>query len=780
MKSKFIAHVKKDLNGEWIVQSLEDHLNATATMAGVFASAFENRDWGELLGYWHDLGKFHPKWQSHIRRETGYVDDAHLESQSGKINHSTAGAVLSLDLFKNHPSSRLIAYPVAGHHAGLPDWDPDDAGGDLVNRLFADTFEGLIRKEDLEEIKKIPEAEEYINKKPPVSIPLGIDTTDKFKQSKEHYHLWIRMLFSCLVDADFLDTEEFMEPEKSTERGKYLSLKELKTRFDEFMETKIRTDTDINRKRKEILDTCRLKAVNKPGFYSLNVPTGGGKTLSSIAFALEHAIKHDKRRIIVAIPFTSIIEQTAKVLKYGTDNDNEILERINKGNVLFGEDQVIEHHSNLDPDKETPQSRLASENWDAPIIVTTNVQLFESLYASRTSQCRKLHNLVNSVIILDEAQMLPPEFLYPILSVLKGLVEHFGATVLLMTATQPALEGSIGAQPNILNGLKDVSHIIDDPDSLAEDFKRVEVKFPDKPGENSNDWDIIVDELVQYDQVLCIVNTRKDCRDLHSRMPEGTVHLSALMCGEERSEIINEIKGKLNANKPVRVISTQLVEAGVDIDFPVVYRALTGFDSIAQAAGRCNRENKLSSQGKLGKVVVFEPPQSSPPGLLRKGEDSTKFLLRNEDVKDLHPEFFIKYFEHFYASVNNFDIPDFTNRLVYDAGEFKFQFRTFAQNFNLIDDKHQRGIVVWYKNEKTGKGSYELIDSLRKNGPSRKLTRKLQRFVVNVPLHVFNKMRENGYVEEVSRYWVQSSSGIYTPGIGLITDDTQWIGESVI
>jgi len=789
-KKKFIAHVKQNSDSLWEKQTLENHLNGVSKTAGEFATEFGNKDWGELLGYWHDLGKFLPSWQAYLLRNSGCDPDAHIEGNNNRPNHSSAGAVLAYDKLKKHPISRLLAYGIAGHHAGLPDAEAPSIGDALAARVFKNPLNPILDVEEINTIRQIPEAKEFLEKKIPTSPPLGVSKPEEMEKRKEHLHLWQRMLFSCLVDADFLDTERFMNPEKYTERSNYLSLAQLKDRFDNFMKEK-HSDLAINKKRNEILKQCRNKASLHPGFFSLTVPTGGGKTLSSMAFALEHAqhfLRHsgmselqkkDKRRIIMAIPYTSIIEQTAKVFKYGTDNDEEIEERIKSGRTLFGEEQVIEHHSNLDPEKETSKNRLASENWDAPIIVTTNVQLFESLFESRTSSCRKLHNIVNSIIILDEVQMLPPEYLKPILSVLKGLVEHFGVTVVLMTATQPSLVGKIGSDLNSFEGLSDVTNIIVDPDALSKEFQRIEIKMPDDLGIRS-EWSDIANELVNYRQVLCIVNTRNDCRQLHSLMPGDTVHLSAFMCGEERSEIISEIKKKLRNGKPISVISTQLVEAGVDIDFPVVYRALAGLDSIAQAAGRCNRENKLASEGKLGKFIVFNPPKSAPTGLLRKGEDACKTILRTNNVSELTPELFTKYFLQFYPNLNGFDKPHFYEQLVQEAGEFKFQFRSLARDFKLIDNT-QRSIVVWYENIKTGTNSEKLINELRFKGPSRLLGRKLQRFIVNISVNCFNRLFQMDYIEEINGYWVQKDSVMYKPGLGVLCNESDWIyGDGVV
>jgi CRISPR-associated endonuclease/helicase Cas3 len=524
-------------------------------------------------------------------------------------------------------------------------------------------------------------------------------------------------------------------------------------KFDEFMNQK-KPASELNKKRNEILNQCRKKANLEPGFFSLTVPTGGGKTLSSMAFALEHAIKYKKEKIIVAIPYTSIIEQTAEVFR-----------------SVFGDDQVVEHHSNLDPEKENHKNRLASENWDAPIIVTTNVQLFESLLGNKTSVCRKLHNIVNSVIILDEAQMIPTHYLKPILSVLKGLVNNFGVTVLSMSATQPALTGKIGSAPNIIDGLENVTEIIDEPDELSKNFKRVNFIIP-QDFNKSETWDEIAEKLQQHDQVLCIVNKRDDCRALHKLMPEGTIHLSGYMCGEERSEVISHIKTKLKNNEQIRVISTQLVEAGVDIDFPVVYRALTGLDSIAQAAGRCNRENKIAEGGK---VCVFIPPTPSPQGYLRKCEDAGKAILRNFKGTEFTPSLYSEYFKYLYSNLNSFDAADFHSHLVRDAGIFEFQFKEYAEKFNMIDDKKQMSIIVRYKN------STVLIDQLKFAGASKELLRKLQRYIVNVPIYTFNKIREANYIEEINGYWVQSDENLYKPGLGLMVNEKDWTyGDGVI
>lgn len=772
MNDNFIAHIKKNPDGSWAKPHLlSEHLTSVGKIAGEFASEFENKDWAEFAGCLHDLGKYNPDWQRYIRRETGYYDEeAHIENKSNRPNHSTAGAIIPFVKFNKSPVAKLLAYVIGGHHSGIPNWI-----GQLDGRIKNEN--GELNTAELDNIYQIEEAREFINKNIPSSKP----SIYKWNNDNEHWHLWIRMLFSCLVDADFLDTENYMQNEEKV-RGDYLSIEELKERFDKYISEK-KSDSELNKKRGEILKQCIEKSKLKPGFFSLTVPTGGGKTLSSIAFALNHAIHHKKKRIIVAIPYTSIIEQTAKVFKYGSDNDEEIELRKNLGKFLFGEDQVIEHHSNIDPDEETSKSRLASENWDAPIIVTTNVQLFESLFANKTSSCRKLHNIVNSIIILDEAQMLPPQYLKPILSVLNGLVKYFGVTVLLMSATQPALKGEIGTKPISFKGIETITEIIDDPEKLAKDFKRVNIHFPEDLNKKSA-WQDIAEQLKEHKQVLCIVNTKNDCRKLHSLMPEDTYHLSTFMCGEERSEKISEIKNKLKNGETIRVISTQLIEAGVDIDFPVVYRALSGLDSIAQAAGRCNRENKLPEPGE---VVIFVPPNPSPIGHLRKAEDACRSIIRNNNYSEFTPDLYTKYFKYFYSNLNNFDEADFEILLVknvYDSQNkyvFNFAFKEFAEKFHLIDSRNQRSIIVWYESTKTNRSSLPLIEQLKNHGPNKDLIRKFQRYTVNVYEGIFNKIRANNLIQLVNGYWVQSDPILYKPGLGLLANDDDWIyGDGIV
>jgi CRISPR-associated endonuclease/helicase Cas3 len=734
-----IAHVHPD--DSQITQPLRQHLSAVSDSAGHMSAEFGSEEWGQLAGRWHDLGKYSLAFQQYIRSASGY--EAHLvDAAPSKVNHSSAGAL--------HAKAQLsalglpLAYLIAGHHAGLPDWSAaDDAGnGALENRLREGIVQGLLNQSNTQA------PEDLLNVIPPTFKP------DKFGGASG-LHLWIRMLFSCLTDADFLDTEAFMNESKKQMRGGYPKLSTLLSQFNRAMERKGKdaADTPVNQLRAAVLRQCREKAAGEPGLYTLTVPTGGGKTLSSLAFALEHARIHSKSRIIYAIPYTSIIEQTADVFR-----------------GIFG-DAVLEHHSNLDSIKETPKSHLAAENWDAPLIVTTNVQLFESLFAARTSRCRKLHNLVNSVIVLDEAQLLPPEFLQPVLDTMRLLVEHYKVTFVLCTATQPALETRMdGHGTRWLRGLDKATEIVPNTNEIYRQLERVKVTLPEDLNAPGN-WDEVAEKIAQHPSVLAIVNTRTDCRELHRRMPSGTIHLSALMCGEHRSYVIHKIKERLS-KEPVRVVSTQLIEAGVDVDFPVVYRALAGLDSIAQAAGRCNREG---AQAGKGQVFVFVPPRPSPKGLLRFGEDACKTILYDRPENPLTPERFKSYFDQYYSKARDIlDKHGIQELLTKDAMQCQIQFRTAAERFQLIEEDGSVSVIVPYANPKDDRRDSRIyIARLRSGEMHRGLLRELQRFTVTVRKHNFCTLLNAGDLEELAPgIWILKNETAYRPDLGLLIDET--------
>lgn len=732
----FIAHVKVE-DDAFQIQTVKEHAVGTAGLSESFASVFGAAAWGKQNGWWHDMGKYtKDSFQPYIRSASGMTAEQKVVN---KPDHSSAGAMLAKEKLPGY--YQPLAYCIAGHHSGLLDWT-SSGEANLSKRLSkTDCYQEML-KDAPEEMQE-------------AVVSLNAPMIDDFQKE---IHQWIRMLFSCLVDADYLDTERFMQPEQAARRGQYDSMETLKERFDTHMEslTAGAPASFINEKRAAILSRCREMAEKLPGFFSLTVPTGGGKTLASMAWALLHAVRYKKDRIIIVIPYTSIIVQTAAVLRN-----------------IFGAENVVEHHSNLQPDSndERSPSQLATENWDAPIIVTTNVQFFESLYACRTSRCRKLHNICNSVVILDEAQMLPVEFLQPILDILQSLQSSFKTSILFTTATLPVFAGRIGTGQKAFSGLKSpVTEITSVHDHLFEAFKRVELHWP----ESTTNFDDLADELSGYDCVLCIVNTRKEVRELYQRMPEGTLHLSRMMCSVHIMEVIKLIKQKLKDNEPVRVISTQLVEAGVDIDFPVVYRAFAGLDSIIQAAGRCNREGKLNKKGELGQVFVFKPENSTLRGLMGKGAAALREMLSISDGSDLFsPDCMAQYFRLFYSNCNTFDKAEIKDSLYKGAGEMNFLFATAADQFRLIDDKDSVSILVGYGDGAT------LLEELKRIGPEFWLLRKLQQYSVSVRKWDFEQFRKQGTVGEYAGIFILEDGRCYDEHAGLVLDGA-WVEELLL
>lgn len=734
---------------------LDEHLRAVSALARCFAHTF-GPDWAELAGLWHDIGKYRPGFQRYL--DLSHNPDGHIEGRvSGREKtHSAAGALWAIQQLnqpKGLPLGHVLAYLIAGHHAGLDDW-------------HCGLNERLKSADSLEELKsalaEVPQADHSI-------LHPNLPAAPRIPGGEAGFALWVRMLFSCLVDADFLDTEAFFDAGKPARRSGFPSLEQMRVTLNTHMATKaaLAPPTPVNLLRADILRQCRAKAVLEPGFFSLTVPTGGGKTLSSLAFALEHANAHPlengQRRVIYAIPYTSIIEQTAEVFR-GVF-------------AALGDEVLIEHHSQADAPSgsaETARSRLACDNWDAPLVVTTNVQLFESLFAAKTSRCRKLHNLAGSVIVLDEAQQLPPAFLNPILGVLKLLVTHYGVTVVLCTATQPALTQTNCFDPaRNINGLGNVREIIDDPDHLYRQLDRVQVKLP-ADWHASTTWADVAERLEQEDCVLTIVNTRKAARELHRLLPKGTLHLSALMCGAHRKAVIDTIKARLRAKREgtdtqsLRVVSTQLVEAGVDLDFPVVYRALAGLDSIAQAAGRCNREGLMPDKGR---VVVFVPPERPPAGQMRKAADACISVLHGLSCNPLERGLFTRYFQQFYHSVN-LDEKDIAAMLkVDDRKTLAVKFRSAAEAFKLIDDSNQATVVVRYAPHREALDKW--LGQLLSSGPERWLMRKLQRYTVTIPQRLADTMLTQASLTlPIPGLYVQvDADNLYDPQLGLKLDD---------
>jgi CRISPR-associated endonuclease/helicase Cas3 len=734
---------------------LADHLQSVAKLAAAFAqdgwAAGTAEGWAHLAGLWHDLGKYRPGFQRYVRLSDN--SDAHIEGRvpGRDKTHSAAGALWAMETLGAHHgergklAARVLAYVIAGHHAGLDDWH-----GGLAQRLAsADAMAELQEAKAAQPPASILDAGAFV---PDLSaIPGGA----------AGFALWVRLLFSCLVDADFLDTEAHFDAAKPARRGGFPSLDAMRGALDAHLQTLSAgaQASSVNTLRAQVLRQCQTQATLAPGFFSLTVPTGGGKTLSSLAFALNHALAHGQRRVVYAIPYTSIIEQTADVFRDALQ--------------ALGEDVLIEHHSQAEAahQDETARSRLACENWDAPLIVTTNVQLFESLFATKTSRCRKLHRLANSVIVLDEAQQLPPEFLQAILDVLNLLVKHYGVTVLLCTATQPALSSTAYFDPAMnLRGIEGVREIIAEPDELFDALKRVDVELP-KDWSAASSWADIAERIAEHDCVLAIVSTRKAARELHRLLPPDTLHLSALMCGAHRKAVIAHIKSRLLAKQlgtdtqPLRVVSTQLVEAGVDIDFPVVFRALAGLDALAQAAGRCNREGRLAGRGK---VVVFVPPTQPPPGHLRKAAQACISTLHGQHADPLARGLFANYFRQFYSAVD-LDAKRIVPMLKVQP-DLAVQFRSAGEAFRLVDDQDSATVVVRYAEHAHEIDS--LLGQLRSEGPARWLMRKLQRYTVSIHQRLATQMLAQGSLSlPMPGLYVQvNASNLYDPRLGLVLD----------
>lgn len=708
--------------------------------------------WGELLGRWHDLGKYSGEFQAYLEKSND--PNASCEGFKGRVDHSSAGAQYA---FENYPNGigKMLAFVIAGHHAGLADaysmTGNKDSG--LLERL----------KQPVEPYRE--NAPNVLLIPPPLTAPtLGFskDAADKLPFETS---VFVRMLFSALCDADFLATEEFISPEKTAERPVENAdvLCGMRVQLEKHLDglNDPTNPSEVNQKRSEILQLANDAARLKPGFYSFTVPTGGGKTLSSLSFALRHAIKNDLARIIYAIPFTSIIEQTADVFRDVFKNDPEL---------------VLEHHGNVDPDKESRVSRLATQNWDSPLVVTTNVQLFESLFANRTSRCRKLHRIARSVIILDEVQTLPVTLLQPCLAMLETLVNVFDCTVLLCTATQPAFS----ANAEFPIGINGVHEIIKEPDKLYEDLKRVKVV---SLGELTNEQ--IVDNVAENELALCIVNTKRHAADLYQllakRVPaERLFHLSTNMCAAHRTEKFKTIRRRLDQEELCIVVSTQLIEAGVDVDFPVVFRSMTGLDSIAQAAGRCNREGKLPNRGK---VFLFDPTDVRLRGELKLTAQSGAEVIRQFPDDPLALQAIEEYFRlHYWQNRDLWDGKK-VMECFKDLQNLDFQFRTAADRFRMIEDTTRSVFVLW---DSVGVEIEKQIQSTEfaENPRFRKLVlRRLQRYVVPVCENDFNKLVKVGEIElfndqlgillnqsmyQDDRGFDLTKSGFLDPAIGVI------------
>ena len=718
--STLIAHTKGHNGKEDL---LINHLQQVSQKAQYFAKKFNTEALAQWLALLHDIGKINPLFQSYLK--------AMEENRSHtKVPHAIWGAAFMYYLLwgKNHNDVwKEFALPVYGHHAGL------QAHG-LASQRFS---------RFLEEDKSIVESmacawAELKQRFTPESRSFTI-TNNTCREMR------IRMVFSALVDADCLATEEHFEPQKAINRGEWPRLSELWERFqkdqDELLKKAEANFTKVNRIRSEVYDSCLDAAKRKPGVFKLTVPTGGGKTRGGLAFALQHAIQNKNifGRIIVALPYTSIIDQTASEYRKILEKDGEC---------------VLEHHSQVDvPDDKEEQNpkhlryRLATENWNAPVIVTTTVQFFESLFTNKPGRARKLHNIAKSVLILDEVQTLPPQLLKPTLDALRDLVDHYGVTLVLSTATQPAFDNTPYLKPfqNM-----EVKEIVPDYFQHFAALQRVNYEFRPDP----LDWSELAEEINNLSQVMVVLNTRKDALALIDAMGERPhiYHLSTLLCARHRKDKLKEILSRLDDDKPVRLISTQVVEAGVDLDFPVVYRALGPLDRIVQAAGRCNREGKSDK----GQVVIFEPSEGRMPrGAYFAGFQKAKMMLDENDIKTLNePQIFTEYFKRLYGDL--------------DLDESKIQVHREALNYPKVARLYRLitditlPVVVRH-------GDYEKQLKNWKIHPSRKTWRQLQPFIVNVFEYEAGPFIHDGIMEDLGNglyLW----NGKYDEKIGAVAE----------
>lgn len=722
MNEVYIAHIRED--GE--TQTVKDHLSETAELAEKFAAEFFSGTHAFYCGLYHDAGKYSQDFQRRIR------------GGSDRVDHSTAGAQ---ELNKIKRIGKLLAYCVAGHHAGLPD------SGAITDENDA-TLSSRLKKE----VSDYSAFFTYMDARQKADNSLNLPLTPP-PRGMEGFAVsfWIRMLFSCLVDADYLNTEEFML-EKQRELS--VSLKTLCDKVllkaDKFLNSAMdKKASPLNMNRNEVLRSCLNKACLKKGFFRLTVPTGGGKTFASLAFAFKHAHINEMKRVIYVIPYNTVIDQNAEVI-----------------GKIVGEENVLEHHSDVEYDfvdgkYDTISQRkiTATENWDAPLIMTSSVQFFESLFSNKSSKCRKLHNLANSVIILDEAQMLPQKYMRACVAALEELVENYGVSVVLCTATQPALDIFLPRKPNI-------EELADDLPGLFSFFKRAEfIELGQLPNDN------LIEMMLKEKQALCIVNSRKHAQVLYERLKssaEGVYHLSTLMCPKHRRATLAKIKARLDNKGRCLLVSTSLLEAGVDIDFPIVLRAHSGLDSEIQAAGRCNREGELGLNG--GKVYLFTPEDAfkdkTPRALHLPMKIAETVRLCCDDPFSLQSvqAYFKSFYDHIGEGLDgDFVLSDLNDG--YNAAN-SYPFKSVAQKFKLIEDASHKILIPWDDKARS------LIAMLCNGNYTRANLRELQKYTVNVYDRDFCDLASVNAIRGIDEeYSVLDSCELYNDSYGLKLND---------
>ncbi|SDJ01020.1 CRISPR-associated helicase/endonuclease Cas3 [Billgrantia gudaonensis] len=719
-------------------QTLEGHLKMVGHLAADRADRFGAAAWGEAAGLLHDVGKYTAPFQ---RR---------LDGSPERVDHSTAGAHIAIERYPQ--LGYLLAYLIAGHHAGLANGRDIGERTPLKNRLEA----------DLPDLDPVWEQE--------IALPAELVPPPYFEWRRERFHFQVaflaRMVFSCLVDADFIDTERFyaiQEVGRPLARGGGASLEVLRDALNQRLAT-FQADSDVNRQRGEILSHVRSQTEKRPGRFTLTVPTGGGKTLASLAFALDHAIAHGMDRVIYVIPFTSIVEQNAAVFREALGE--------------HGEAAVLEHHSAFDAgsrhDRLTiDKLRRDSENWDAPIVVTTAVQFFESLFAAKTSRCRKLHNIANSVVILDEAQTMPLPLLRPSVAALDELALNYRTSVVLCTATQPALAETDDPENSFTGGLRDLRELAPEPERLYRQLKRVTVRHI-----GTLDDEVLRDELLATEQVLCIVNNRRHAQALFESIADqpGVYHLTTSMCAVHRRRVLGEIRETLEAGLPCRVVSTSLIEAGVDVDFPRVLRAEAGLDSIAQAAGRCNREGRRSTSDSEVAIFATGNEDWAPPPELKKFAQVTREVLRHHGDDPLSLAAIEAYFRLLYWQQGSQELDQHALlKLVEDGRLEGIPFETLEHKFRMIEN-NQRAVIIPY--DDVARSALRALAHAEGVGG---IARKLQPYTVQVPRQGFAALERVGAIAAVEpdkfgdQFMVLVNEDLYDQWLGLNWSDPTFI-----
>jgi CRISPR-associated endonuclease/helicase Cas3 len=746
---KYYAHTAEDENGkrlpecDW--QPLKNHLRNVAKLAEGFGRPLGIGAEAEIAGLLHDLGKYRTEFQRYLRGQC----QSSIETQ-----HAVFGAAWAFDCANREDKLAATAFAVAGHHAGLHDV------GDLQRLVGNSTLNPLGTSRELVQLLMYEIGPLPLIPEPAAWVRNNLTEINAFSAD-----LYFRLLFSCLVDADRLDTAYWRNPPTQDRPLNTDHLLEM-VLAERGRKNSANPDSPLKALRNRIFDAGLGQADVPQGFFSLTVPTGGGKTLSSMAFALAHARRHGLRRVIVVIPYLSIIEQNAAEYRR-----------------IFGDDMVLENHSAVQPspdesEEERSRLELAAENWDAPIVVTTSVQFLESLFASAPSRCRKLHRIPRSVVIFDEVQTLPAHLLAPAFSVFRELQRNYGVSFVFCSATQPAFRRT-GALPADFFATNELRELAPDPPSLFRQLHRVNFHIP--KSDETLDWPELAEKLAASKQALCVVNLTRHASklwdELKGRVPaeEKPIHLSAAMCPQHRLDLIHEIRERLRTGQHCRVVSTQLIEAGVDVDFPVVWRALGPLDSIVQVAGRCNREGRLAA----GQMHVFRPVDHNlPQGVYQSASDQAAITLdslgQGEAATDrlaTDPQVFVDYFQSLYQIINT----DYARRgestIQEDRGNLRF--REVARKAKVIDDDSQPVIVRF----KTGESLVEDIRG-RIPGPgqprfSRDDLRRLQRFMVSVHTRKFEMLRGLKQIKpllpDLELYVLDD--GFYHEDLGLVIDN---------